>query len=178
MIFRNPMSHPALERAQPLSPRAATQDPQQRPHPRPILVGVDGTALSAVALEWAVVRVGAGHTSLRIVHAFRFPIVFDPFGVTFWWDDTRAVAVAQRVVDEAVSHARAQDPELQISTKLSATSPAAAIVREGRGAELIVLGRSQPRRRLGRLTGTVNAQVVRQARGRVVIVDLHNEVLA
>jgi len=147
--------------------------PRPTPRPGPIVVGIDGSAGSQRALEWAVVRAAAGQTSLRIVHAVGLPEPMDPCGYACWWDPG-LVENAHEVLEGAARAAHAQAPELLVTTSLLARAPAVALLREGRLAELIVLGRSRPGR-LGFRIRSVNAAVVRGARGRVVIVGPDDE---
>jgi nucleotide-binding universal stress UspA family protein len=131
--------------------------------PRPILVGVDGSAASTRALEWATVRAYAGHTSLHIVHVVRAHVWLDPRGLTACLA-IEPRELAQQVLDEATLCARYYAPQLQISSKLCGTDPAAALLDEGRTAELIVLGRrSHGRRGTGWLTPSRSSPLVQPA---------------
>lgn len=142
--------------------------------PRPILVGVDGSAASARALEWATVRAFAGHTALHILYVLRTRVWLDPSGLSAVWD-VEPPEVAQQVLDEAVRSALRVAPGLQISTRLRRFDRAEALVDEGRSAELIVLGRGDEPRRTEWLH--LSRRVARRARGRVVIVSADDEVL-
>jgi nucleotide-binding universal stress UspA family protein len=144
--------------------------------PAPILVGVDGSAASLRALEWATVRALAGHTSLHIVHVVQIHVWMDPSGFVANWY-VEPLEVAQRVLDEAICSARWRAPLLQISTRLRDTDPARALLDEGRTAELIVLGRGHWPRVPWWLHRSVPIEVARRARGRVVIVGPDDEVL-
>jgi nucleotide-binding universal stress UspA family protein len=132
-------------------------------------VGVDNVDDQKPAIEWAAIRAHSGGTSLRIVHAYQWPVAIDPLGLAVWLE-TAPVASALAVVDDAVRHARAVVPGLDVETRLRPTSPAAALLREGKRAELIVVGRSK-RSRFWPWVLTVNDELVRRARGRVVVVD-------
>ena len=149
---------------------------QGQPRFSTILVGVDGSIAGQRALEWAVIRAHAGNGSLRIVHLVRLPVVWDPYGVALWWG-TAPLEAAQQVVDEAAHNARSLAPGLTVSTGVRVGGTASGIVREGKDAELIVLGRSRRRGAILRMFPTVNAQVARRAPGRMVIVGLDDEVL-
>ena len=142
--------------------------------PRPILVGVDGSAASSRALEWAAVRAVAGRTSLHIVHVVQAHVCLDPCGLIHSWN-VEPREVAQQVLDEASWSALSIAPGLQISTRLRAFDRAAALLDEGRRAELIVLGRGHDRR--GTEWLHLARRVARRARGRVVIVSADDEVL-
>ena len=143
---------------------------------QPILVGIDGSAASRRALEWATVRAMAGHTSLHIVHVVRVRVWLDAFGYTSYWEIGSREAAKQLLLDAAES-ARHQAPLLTISTRLRGTDPSSALLDEGRAAQLIVLGTGHCGRRTGWLRHSVTARVARRARGRVVIVGPDDETL-
>src|SRR3954447_25898707 len=154
--------------------RPAVLHPALRPPP-PVLVGVDGSPASVRALEWATVRAVAGHTSLHIVHAFPTTVWIYPYGMTPCWDDA-SIQCAKQVLADAVACARRHDSHVPISTSLRGAHPAAALVDEGRDAELIVLGRRHGRRGRGWPT-SVTHRVAGRARGRVVVVGPDDEFL-
>jgi nucleotide-binding universal stress UspA family protein len=157
--------------------RAATPPAAGGTFPRPIVVGVDGSAASTRALEWATIRALAGHTSLRIVHVVQARLGWlDPTGFFPCWD-VESRDLAEQVLLGAVEVARCQAPQVRISTRLRGVDPAGALLDEGRSAELIVLGRSHWQRGPRWLPVSVTARVVRGARGRVVLVGPDNELL-
>ncbi|MGH1565178.1 universal stress protein [Mumia sp. DW29H23] len=163
---RNPLAHLSFRDLQPR---------EERLRRRPIVVGIDGTTHSALALQWATIRAFAGRTSLHVVHAYRSSVSSDPFGVVYWWDPA-PLALAEQLVARAAAQARALAPTLTVTTAVRSTTAAAALIAEGREAELIVVGRSRTKW-FRPLTWSVNAKVARHARGRVVIVDEGDEVL-
>jgi len=144
--------------------------------PAPVLVGVDGSADGARALEWATIRALAGHSSLHIVHVVRGHVRLDPSGLLVSWE-FEPLESAQRVLDEAASSARGQAPQLWISTALCDGDATAALLREGRAAELIVLGQRKLRGEPGWLHPSLTTRVARHARGRVVLVGPDDEIL-
>jgi nucleotide-binding universal stress UspA family protein len=144
--------------------------------PRPILVGIDGSAAGMHALEWAVIRAWAGQTSVHVVHALQAPAWLDPQGLG-WWSPPDPGEAAHRVLEAAVARAHQLVPELQVTTSLRGVTPSTALLDEGRDAELIVLGRRRPGRGRARRLPRVAAQVVRGARGRVVVVSQDDELL-
>ena len=143
--------------------------------PAPVLVVVDGSADGARALEWATIRALAGHRPLHIVHVVRGHVRLDPPGLLVSWE-FEPLESAQRVLDEAAGSARCQAPQLRISTALCDGEAAPALLREGRAAELIVLGQRKLRRSPGWLHPSLTTRVVRHARGRVVLVGPDDEI--
>lgn len=140
---------------------------------RPIVVGVSDATESFV-VEWAAIRASAGGTSLRVVHAYRWPVAYDPYAVVFWTDPAPLAAALARV-DQAADYARALVPGLEVSTHIEPMSPASLLLKERRRAELIVVGRSRPSR-FWPWVLTVNDVIVRRAKGRAVIVEAENEI--
>ncbi len=141
---------------------------------RPILVGIGGSGHGWAALDWACVRAQSGGASLRVVLAFRWPRSADPTGIVFRLD-VDPVRLAQNVVDTAAERVKAVAPGLPFTTTVLMMGPVAALTREGRLAELIVVGRARQGRPF--LPCTVASRVARRNRGRVVIVDRDDEVL-
>ena len=132
-------------------------------------------AADGAVVEWAAIRAQAGGASLLVVHAYRWPISVDPAGYVMWLDRA-PVEAAQVVADHAARRARAVAPGVRVATRLRPGSAAAALVREARKAELVVLGPSRPSR-FRPWVLSVNDELVRRAPGRVVIVSDHDEVL-
>ena len=172
MIWHRPQG----PRAAPANERSLTTRGPTVVAPAPVLVGVDGSADGARALEWAIIRALAGHSSLHIVHVVRGHVRLDPSGLLVSWE-FEPLESAQRVLDEAASSARGQAPQLRISTALCDGDATAALLREGRAAELIVLGQRKLRGGPGWLRPCLTTRVARQARGRVVLVGPDDEIL-
>ena len=146
------------------------------PGPRPIVVGLDGSPNGLRALEWAVIRAWAGHTSLHLVHALQAPSWLEPQGLGVWWP-TDPGEVAHRLLDAATELAHELVPELhvtaslRVSTRPSPCSTRAATPSSSCSA-VAVLDLERTRLRPG-----VTSRVARGARGRVVVVGPDHEVL-
>lgn len=142
---------------------------------RPVLVGVDGSDISVRALDWAIVRATAGRTSLHIVHAGPAPVRGDGWVFPCIVDGSE-LSAAHRVLVRAAAVARSRAPELPIIVTLRDGNPVAALVDEGRAAQVIVVGSLRDRRNRWALWSVTN-RLARRAPGRVVIVSPDNEVL-
>jgi hypothetical protein len=138
------------------------------PQRRPVVVGVRDATKDETVIEWAATEARAGGTSLLIVHAYWWPIGTDPYGYVVWLGPP-PLAEAQAVVNAAARHVEAFAPGLEVITRVRPGSAGGTLVSEGRKAELIVIGRSRPSR-FPPWVLTVSDEVVRSARGRVVIV--------
>ncbi|MBQ0986860.1 universal stress protein [Streptomyces sp. F63] len=135
----------------------------------PVVVGVDGSEDSLAALDWAVDEAARHGTALRIVHA------------SLWggYEGTESAAGATRFADPlpvekilgaAEERARKRAPRLVVSTEALPDDPAAALVREGRNAFLLVTG-SRGRGAIGGLLlGSVGLAVAARADCPVVVV--------
>lgn len=106
-----------------------------------IVVGVDGSQHSAVALDWAVETATIRAASLRIVHALHMPLVGVPFGGASTLPPSDGLrAHADDLLVTAARRAAAGRPGLEVRTELSLHSPADALIRASREATMIVLG--------------------------------------
>ena len=138
-----------------------------------VLVAVNGKERGWDALEWAAAEAASRQCALRIVHAFRSsPLLVDPLGTLV--DEWKAIEAASGVLTDAVNHARAVAPTLQVTAHMQEGSTTTAILREGsRGDGLIVLGRGPNRGRF-RSFISVGRRVTRHAACPVAIVHLTN----
>jgi|tagenome__1003787_1003787.scaffolds.fasta_scaffold20966607_3 nucleotide-binding universal stress UspA family protein len=105
-----------------------------------VVVGADG-ASSYDAVDWAAAEAATRHAPLVIVHAFRRPLVLDPYGLAPVADPARFVPeAAERVVRTAVRRARAVAPDLDLSAQLISSAPSRVLGELSRQAALLVLG--------------------------------------
>ncbi|MFD2079690.1 Nucleotide-binding universal stress protein, UspA family [Actinopolymorpha cephalotaxi] len=137
---------------------------------RPVVVGVDGTAESRLALQWAIDEARNRALPLRIVVSHEVPApmrgIDDP-GI----DDETAD------VDAAVSIARDQlDPDL-VSRAVVADRPAPGILREAEdaGAELVVVGSRSRSAVASVVLGSVSSAVAHHARCPVIVARASKE---
>lgn len=134
----------------------------------PVVVGVDASATARRALDWAIDEARARGAVLRVVHAWTAPFVGGyPFsGATF---DQRLVEDgARELLDDVVAGADVSG--LKVEKVLAYGTGGSALLEEGRGASVVVVGS----RGLGGFTrwllGSVSHQIVHHAPGTVVVV--------
>jgi nucleotide-binding universal stress UspA family protein len=106
---------------------------------RPVVVGVDGSAVSAAVLQWAVDEALARRSPLCVVHALDQPhsAAFVRANPVFVGEERRA---AEEVLDTAVEHARSIAPDLDVRSVLEVGPPAVVLLRQAAAADLVVLG--------------------------------------
>jgi hypothetical protein len=82
-----------------------------------VVVGVDGIGTADDALDWAAAEAAARGCRLRIVHAFRPPLLVDPYGVVpAIGDDLRLLwAGVEQVLAYAVARVRSVAPDLPVT---------------------------------------------------------------
>ena len=107
-----------------------------------ILVGIDGSAHSQLALEWAAKEAALRHTSLTVLTVHQ--------AVAGFWGGTLHYAGDESLVDKAREAAQAETDKVlatlgdarptSVTVKATQGMPAEEILSEGADAELIVVG--------------------------------------
>lgn len=139
-----------------------------------IVVGVDGSPDSSVALDWAIAEARLRAAPLYAVYGLWMPVAAVPFGgaaVLPPSDELRAYS--EQVLDKARQRVKDAAPELEMDTFLILRTPTAAILEVGRDAGLIVVG-TRGLSGLGALAlGSVSARVAAHATTPVAVVPGH-----
>ena len=92
-------------------------------------------------VDWAAAEAASRHRSLRIVHAFTWPIRLSPDGaVLVGGGDFGTWAAAELIVEGAARRARSVAPDLEVTTQVVVGAAASVMLRQTREAELVVLG--------------------------------------
>ncbi|MGI9162499.1 MAG: universal stress protein [Mycobacterium sp.] len=141
------------------------------PSTRPIVVGVDGSAESKVAVDWAVRNAAMRRTPLKLVNVLNPPVVMAfpevpmPAGFLKWQEEE-----GRKVLDTALTAARAAAPDIEISTEMVAGPSVPTLVEESKNAQMIVVG-CRGRGALARgLLGSVSTALVHHALCPVAII--------
>ena len=139
------------------------------PAPRgAVVVGVDGSSTSDLALDWAAGEATRRSLPLHIIHAFSFgyPKTISGFGHSV--DDLRQIA--HSVSKDATARAQRANPELAITWDVSAYGPAPSLVQASKTAATVVVGARGLSAAQGVLVGSVSLQVATHAHCPVVVV--------
>jgi nucleotide-binding universal stress UspA family protein len=139
-----------------------------KPVPRgAVVVGVDGSPSSEMALDWAVVECTRRGLPLHIIHAFPDGYPMTNIGMGYAIGSLRQNA--DRVRTDAVARAHRVNPELVITCGDPALGPASALVSASESADTVVVG-SSGRSAGGLLLRSISVQVASHARAPVVVV--------
>ncbi|PZM98310.1 MAG: universal stress protein UspA [Actinobacteria bacterium] len=134
---------------------------------KPVLVGVDGSPGSALALEYAFSQATARGGRLHVIRTWTppppewTPATYDPV----------AIAAAKRVeVDEMLAAGREAHPEVQVTVDVFADRPGRALVKASRDAQLVVVGSRGRGGFRGLLLGSVSQQLLHHSACPVAVV--------
>lgn len=122
-----------------------------------VLVGVDGSAASLHALDWAVAEARTRGLGVRVVVAYSLPsfTAASLDGGYAALDDETIRAGAQAVLDEAL--ARLHDPGVLVQGRVVTGDAAGVLVEESRHVQLAVVGTRGRGGFADRLLGTVSS---------------------
>lgn len=104
-----------------------------------MVVGVDGSASSMAAVDWATDEAARHGAALRIVHGAKWRH-YDRIKPSFHPDRTPEPAVAERVVVESAERAERRVPDVKVSAEVVSDDAATALLAEGRDALAVVVG--------------------------------------
>jgi nucleotide-binding universal stress UspA family protein len=147
----------------------STVGPDARPEGGRVLVGVDGSASSQMALRWALAEGGRRQAPVAVLHAWEVPAIVGPAGGGYPYDTEALDRAAHALVDRLVDGAAAEATGVAVERRVVGGGPAAGLLDAARDATLIVVGR----RGLGGfrrlLLGSVSDHVARHAPCPVVV---------
>lgn len=135
----------------------------------PLVVGVDGSDSSLMAVDWATDEAARHGLPLRLVHASlweRYEGVLPPSSL----ERPSEQVMAQNIIETAAERARRRNPEVTVSGDVVPEDAASALLREEGNAYVLVTG-SRGRTALeGLLLGSVSLAVASRAHGPVIVV--------
>lgn len=139
----------------------------------PVVLGYDQSAISDLALEWAVAAASDRGVPLEIVVCWQAPAVTVGSGMgvsieTDVIDELRAEA--DQLLAGAVEKASGMAPDLTIHGEVMVSGPAAALVEKSKGAALVVVGSHGRGGFKGLLLGSVSRQVATHAKCPVAVI--------
>jgi nucleotide-binding universal stress UspA family protein len=143
-----------------------------------VLVGIDGSEGSRLALAWAIAEAARRRSTVDVLHVWHAPLVVSPVGVPGKpWDLTEYHARAKRLLDEQTESAvetlgegemRSAGPPITAREREGA--PATTLLDAAEGAELLVVGSRGMGGFAGLLLGSVSQQCLHHAPCPVAVV--------
>ncbi len=138
-----------------------------------LVVGVDGSASSRAALQWAYDVALAQNAELTTLMTWR-PVPPPPSGSASTYnpeyDDTDQAAVAEKELLEIIRDELGDDPAVLIRPKVLAGRAAKALIDASQDADLLVVGSRGIGGFAGMLLGSVSQHVAAHAACTVVVV--------
>ncbi|MGO4230926.1 universal stress protein [Arthrobacter sp. YAF34] len=130
-----------------------------------IVVGVDGSAQSREALDWAVEEARLRKGQVLALTGWNFPHVSNAMMPV--WDYEGFQADAQSVLDHEL--ARAGEPGVEITGHIVQGNPASLLVEASRDADVVAVGSRGYGGFTGLMPGSVSAQTVHHAHCPVLV---------
>jgi nucleotide-binding universal stress UspA family protein len=126
-----------------------------------VVVGVDGSAESLIALDWAAEHCQRYARQLAVIMAWHIPTEHASAVAALREVDLESAAAD--VIAEAVDQAKARSPELDVRQSVVSGSPGKVLVQASQDAALLVVGTK-------RTLGTVSSYCAHYASCPVVLV--------
>lgn len=138
---------------------------------RRIVVGTDGSENSLSAVRWALREAAIRKVPVDVIHSWHFTPMIDPMGIAIIPPTADMQAAAQKVLAGVMSKVNADVKGVQVNEIVAQGSPATALLRAARDAEMLVVGRRGHGGFVGLLLGSVATQVVHHSPCPVVVVS-------
>ena len=138
-----------------------------------IIVGVDGSANSRVALQWAYDEATHHGASLTVLMTWHPPTLpqSPPYGALTEKDyESQPKLEALGVLDGLVAELEKRTPEVDLRTAIEEGNPAKVLIERSKGADLMVVGSRGHGGFAGMLLGSVSQHLVAHAECPVVVV--------
>ena len=134
-----------------------------------ILVGVDGSENSVLALKWALREAKLRADRVEVLHGWHFPYVADPTGLTPYPADTLSES-AESVLHDVLTACAADAEGVEVTSRVVQAAGAEFLITASADADLLVVGRRGHGGFLTLVMGSVAQQVAAHAHCPVVIV--------
>lgn len=136
-----------------------------------VVVGIDGSDQSRDAVSFAAEAARLRRATLRVVHAFIWPLLRVPLGPSPYGPPEGGLRnEADRFVTEAIEHAASVEPGIEVAGEVMTGAPAAVLIQESRAADLVVVGNRGLGGFSGLLVGSVGVSVAAHATCPVAVV--------
>ncbi|MER7071767.1 universal stress protein [Terrabacter sp. NPDC000476] len=136
-----------------------------------VVVGVDGSKASRIALRWACAeaRARGGHVvALSVWHLYPLAPP-DRVGASPWWFTTDPEEATRALLDEVVGEIAPDFPDVTIEREVVSGHAAEELVRRSETADTLVVGATGTGGFAGMLLGSTGGAVVEHAHCTVVL---------
>lgn len=159
--------------------------PESGGRPGDVVVGVDGSAESLRALDFALGQAAGRKVPLRVLRAWHLPamawgtplpgwnLVVPPGqapGAPLGFDPEEVRRAEREALDELLAARRDTHPEVDIRPEVTLDNPASMLIEAASSAQLVVVGSRGRGGFRGLLLGSVSQQVMHHARCPVAVV--------
>jgi nucleotide-binding universal stress UspA family protein len=125
-----------------------------------LVVGIDGSQESEAAMVWALEEAARRDLEVELVYALAVPVVSDAYGMVMTRPDIDELTdYSQKLLDAALTSARATAPEVTVSARLASGPPAAVLIEASKHAEGLVVGTRGLGAISGKLLGSVSVRL-------------------
>ncbi|WP_406177458.1 universal stress protein [Streptomyces sp. NBC_00996] len=135
----------------------------------PLVVGVDGSDSSLLAVDWAVDEAARHGVPLRLVHASLWER-YEGVQPSFSTDRPAEAVLAQHIIASCVERARRRNPAVKASGEVLPDDAASVLLRAGPEAFALVTGSRGRGEIAGLLLGSVSLAVAAHAACPVIVV--------
>jgi nucleotide-binding universal stress UspA family protein len=147
-------------------------DVRPRAHDKPtVVLGVDGSKVSAQAIDFAFRQAEARGYRVLAVHAWHSPAGTYEGGLgPLMFDQAEIEDAARLLVSRSLAGAIADHPDVEVETRLMSGQPARALLSAAESADLVVVGSRGRGGFAGLLLGSVSQGVLHHAHCPVAII--------
>ncbi|WP_405885451.1 universal stress protein [Streptomyces sp. NBC_01136] len=135
----------------------------------PLVVGVDGSDSSLLAVDWAVDEAARHRLPLRLLHASLWER-YEGAQPSFTTDRPAKKVMAQHIIASCVERARLRNPEVKASGEILPDDAVSVLLRAGPEAFALVTGSRGRGEVAGLLLGSVSLAVAARAACPVIVV--------
>lgn len=130
----------------------------------PVVVGVDGSPLSRLAVEFAAEEAAVRGTRLHAVHAYTHPVSGGPGDMQpLVYEENQLRSEEERVLAESLTGLGERYPEVPVTREVRRGRPVAVLTEASREAQLVVVGGHGRGELGGLLLGSVSHGVLHHA---------------